>query len=91
MDYTLLAIRTKRHELGYTLQKLGDALGVTPQAVSAWERGISKPPYEFLLQVFNTNENLHEWSRAMLAYYHPIIYETLRRNHTEIPGIYVTK
>jgi transcriptional regulator with XRE-family HTH domain len=32
-----------RERAGWTLQQMGDTLGVTRQAVSAWERGVRNP------------------------------------------------
>lgn len=32
-----------RERAGWTLQQMGDTLGVTRQAVSAWERGVATP------------------------------------------------
>lgn len=38
-----LAIKTLRLQEGYTQQQLADLMGVTDQAVSKWERGLSVP------------------------------------------------
>ena len=37
------AIKTLRLQEGYTQQDLADSLGVSGQAVSKWERGLSVP------------------------------------------------
>ncbi len=44
-------IRSGRHRSALTQEKLAEALGVTPQAVSKWERGQSVPELETLLEL----------------------------------------
>lgn len=41
-------IRKRRREAGLTQEELGDALGVSFQAISRWENGTSYPDIEFL-------------------------------------------
>ena len=42
-----------RRDAGYTQQQLGDLLNVSAQAVSKWERGLSKPCDEHLEHLIN--------------------------------------
>lgn len=44
-------IRTKRIEKNLTLKELGDEVGVTAQAVDAWEIGRSKPALHRLFRL----------------------------------------
>jgi len=39
----MMTLREARLKAKYTQQRLADALGVTRQAVSEWERGLSVP------------------------------------------------
>ena len=66
-------IMTKSKELGLTQQALADKLGVSFQAVSKWEKGISVPDIQLLMKLseilgvsvndllgVNVNESNHE-------------------------------
>lgn len=48
----------RRKELGYSQSKIANELGISPQAVSNWERGITSPDLSYLsdiAKVLNTN------------------------------------
>ena len=47
-------IATARKKLGLTQNQLAKALGVSAQAVSKWERGISCPDIALLDEIANT-------------------------------------
>ncbi|MFT8318354.1 MAG: helix-turn-helix transcriptional regulator [Sporolactobacillus sp.] len=44
-------IKSKREELGWSQEKLADALNVSRQAVSKWENGSSYPDIEKLIDI----------------------------------------
>ncbi len=45
------AIKTLRLQAGYTQHALADVLGVTDQAVSKWERGLSVPDVSIITKL----------------------------------------
>ena len=45
------AIKTLRIQEGYTQQDLADSLGVSGQAVSKWERGLSVPDISIVMKL----------------------------------------
>ena len=53
MDYQRFAIKLLKHrqQLQLTQEELALRIGVTPQAISKWERGISLPDIELLYQL----------------------------------------
>ncbi len=57
-------IKELRKELGLTLEKFGEALGVQKSAVSKWERGENSVPeqmFKSICREFNVSEN---WLRT---------------------------
>ena len=46
-------IAQKRKEIGLSQEELGNILGISGKAVSKWERGLSKPCDEHLVQLVN--------------------------------------
>ncbi len=41
-------IRKHRHEKGWTQEQLAEKIGVSPQAISRWEKGTTYPEMELI-------------------------------------------
>lgn len=44
-------VRENRRDMGITLKEYGEMWGVSRQAVSKWEKGLSQPPNEVLMDI----------------------------------------
>ena len=61
MDTVAERIKYLRHKHNCTQEKLGKFAGVSKSAVSQWERGISEPERDSLLQLHNRLGISPEW------------------------------
>jgi len=64
VNAAMMTLREARLKAKYTQQRLADALGVTRQAVSEWERGLSVPDVNMgkrIAKVLKTDVNQIEF------------------------------
>lgn len=63
-------VRQARKKQKMSLREFGDALGVSAQTISAWERGEWKPSYRFVVEAMIRHQDWRrDWASDILDIY----------------------